>query len=31
MWPGGGVEDVLLGVAKGGGKQFVVPRYFGAD
>ena len=32
MWPGGGrVEDVLLGVEKGGGKQFVAPRQSGAD
>ena len=31
MWPAGGVEDVLLGVGKRGGKQFVVPRQLGAD
>ena len=31
MWPGVGVEDVLFGVEKGGGKQFVVPRQLGAD
>ena len=32
MWPGGGgVEDLLLGVEKGGGKQFVAPRRLGAD
>ena len=33
MWPGGGggVEDVLFGVEKGGGKQFVAPRQLGAD
>ena len=28
---GGGVEDVLLGVEKGGGKQFVVPCQLGPD
>ena len=31
MARGGGVEDVLLGVEKGRGKQFVVPRQLGAD
>ena len=31
MARGGGVEDVLLGVEKGGGKQFVAPRQLGAD
>ena len=31
VWPEGGVEDVLLGVEKGEGEQFVVPRQLGAD
>ena len=31
VWPGGGVEDVLLGVETGRGKQLVVPRQLGAD
>ena len=29
MWPVGGMGDVLLGVEKGRGKQFVVSRYLG--
>ena len=31
MWLRGGPEDVLLGVEKGGGKQFVASRQMGAN